>query len=104
MVGGMFLNGFGYGLTGRSIIDMKSSLEAIEKPFRGFSYEGCSMALAVRDALLPARRHWVNDFLAGPASHRLHGSHRSWLGDGAAPLSSLAGDHARGRSAALAGP
>ncbi len=75
MVGGMFLTGFGYGLTGRSITDMESSLEAIEKPFRGFAYEGCSMALAVRDALLPARRHWVNDFLAGPAKPHVYMAH-----------------------------
>lgn len=74
-VGGMFLTGFGYGLTGRGITDIESSLESVEKPFRGFAYEGCAMALAVRDALLPARRHWVNDFLDGPAKPHTYMAH-----------------------------
>src|SRR5215472_3183271 len=75
MVGSMFLTGFGYGLTGRGLTDIESSLETVEKTFRGFAYEGCAMALAVRDALLPARRHWVNDFLAGPAQPHIYMAH-----------------------------
>ncbi len=74
-VGTMFLTGFGYGLTGRGITDMESSLEDVEKPFRGFAYEGCGMALAVRDALLPAGRHWVKDFLDGPAKPHVYMAH-----------------------------
>src|SRR5713101_3145631 len=69
-VGGMFLQGFRYGMAGRTITDIESSLETVELPFRGFAYEGCAMALAVRDGLLPFGRHWVRDFLAGRgASH-----------------------------------
>lgn len=45
-VGGLFVEGFGYGLTGRDIAAIESSLEAVERPFRGFAYEGCAMALA----------------------------------------------------------
>jgi len=74
-VGGIFLTGFGYGLTGRGITDMESSLETVDKPFRGFAYEGCAMALAVRDALLPAGRHWVNDFLEGPGKPHVYMAH-----------------------------
>lgn len=74
-VGAMFLKGFGYGMTGRGIADIESSLETVERPFRGFAYEGCSMALAVRDALLPARRHWVRDFLVGPAAPHTYMAH-----------------------------
>ena len=74
-VGRMFLEGFGYGMTGRGIDDIEASLETVETPFRGFAYEGCSMALAVRDALRPARPHWVRDFLAGPAAPHTYMAH-----------------------------
>lgn len=74
-VGGKFLTGFGYGLTGRGMSDMETSLETVETPFRGFAYEGCAMALAVRDALLPAGRHWVSDFLAGPGKPHVYMAH-----------------------------
>jgi enediyne biosynthesis protein E3 len=71
-VGSTFLEGFGYGLTGRDIAGMSASLETVSRPFRGFAYEGCTMALTVRDALLPVRRHWVRDFLAGPAAPHIY--------------------------------
>jgi enediyne biosynthesis protein E3 len=64
-VGGMFLEGFRYGMAGPTIADIESALETVERPFRGFAYEGCAMALAVRDGILPFRRHWVRDSLAG---------------------------------------
>jgi hypothetical protein len=74
-VGSKFLEGFDYGLVGRTMADMVSSLEGIQPQFRGFAYEGCAMALAVRDALLPFRRHWVHDFLAGPAAPHIYMAH-----------------------------
>lgn len=74
-VGRMFLQGFGYGLGGRHLGDIEGALETVERQFRGFAYEGCAMALAVRDALLPARRHWVNDFLAGPGAPHVYMAH-----------------------------
>jgi enediyne biosynthesis protein E3 len=74
-VGAMFLEGFDYGLVGRTITDIESSLEAVQRPFRGFAYEGCAMALTVRDALLPVRRHWVRDFLGGPAAPHIYMAH-----------------------------
>jgi hypothetical protein len=74
-VGLIFLEGFSYGMTGRTIIDMEASLETIDQPFRGFAYEGCSMALAVRDALRPGRPHWVRDFIAGPAAPHVYMAH-----------------------------
>ncbi len=63
-VGSKFLEGLEYGMAGRSLADIESSLETVEPAFRGFAYEGCAMALAVRDGLLPIRRHWVRDLLA----------------------------------------
>jgi hypothetical protein len=59
-----FLEGFAYGMGGRSLSDMESSLEMIEPTFRGFAYEGCAMALAVRDGITLGNRHWVRDLLA----------------------------------------
>ena len=64
-VGTKFLEGFAYGMGGRSLPDIESSLEMVEPTFRGFAYEGCSMALAVRDGIAPPfNRHWVRDLLA----------------------------------------
>src|SRR5579859_7926058 len=63
-VGTIFLEGFAYGMGGRSIPEIESSLETIEPAFRGFAYEGCSMALGVRDGISPLRQHWVDDLLA----------------------------------------
>jgi enediyne biosynthesis protein E3 len=63
-VGTKFLEGFAYGMGGRSLPEIESSLEMIEATFRGFAYEGCSMALAVRDGIAPLNRHWVRDLLA----------------------------------------
>jgi hypothetical protein len=59
-----FLEGFAYGMGGRSLPDIESSLETIEPVFRGFAYEGCAMAFAVRDGIAPVNRHWVRDLLA----------------------------------------
>jgi hypothetical protein len=74
-VGLMFLEGFKTGMMGRGMADIASSLDAVERPFRGFSYEGCAMALAVRDAFRPVGRHWIRDFLAGPAAPHIYMAH-----------------------------
>ena len=67
-----FLEGFAYGMGGRSLPDMESSLEMIEPAFRGFAYEGCSMALAVRDGITPVNRHWVRDLLASRGAAHIY--------------------------------
>ncbi len=71
-VGTKFLEGFGYGMGGRSLPDIESSLETVEPTFRGFAYEGCTMALAVRDGLLPFNRHWVRDLLASRGAAHIY--------------------------------
>ncbi len=69
-VGRIFLQGYEYGLSGLTLADIESSLETIEFAYRGFAYEGCAMALAIRDGLRPVGRHWFRDFLASRgASH-----------------------------------
>lgn len=71
-VGRKFLEGFEYGMAGRSLSDVESSLETVEQAFRGFAYEGCSMALAVRDGIRLAGRHWVRDLLASTGAAHIY--------------------------------
>ncbi len=70
-VGHRFLDGFSYGIAGSSIADIESSLETVDRAYRGFAYEGCAMALAVRDGLV-SFRPWVSTFLAGRASEHVY--------------------------------
>jgi hypothetical protein len=71
-IGTTFLEGYGYGMAGRTIADIQASLETVERPARGFAYEGCAMALGVRDGLRLAGQHWIRDFLAGPAEPHIY--------------------------------
>jgi hypothetical protein len=71
-VGRKFLEGFEYAMAGRSLADVESSLETIEPAFRGFAYEGCTMALAVRDGIRPFGRHWVRDLLASRGAAHIY--------------------------------
>jgi len=71
-IGSTFLEGYRYGVTGRALADIGAGLEGIEASVRGFAYEGCAMALAVRDGLRPGGQHWVRDFLAGPAENQVY--------------------------------
>jgi enediyne biosynthesis protein E3 len=71
-VGTKFLEGFAYGMGGRTLNDIETSLELVEPTFRGFSYEGCAMALAVRDGIAPMNRHWIRDFLASRGAAHIY--------------------------------
>ena len=76
-VGRKFLEGFEYGMSGRYLADIESSLETVEPAFRGFAYEGCTMALAVRDGIRlygrpPFQRHWVRDLLASQGANHIY--------------------------------
>ena len=71
-VGSIFLRGFEYGMAGLSLSAIESSLETVEPAFRGFAYEGCTMALAVRDGIRPAGRHWVRDLLASRGANHIY--------------------------------
>lgn len=70
-IGNTFLDGFGYGIAGRTVADIESSLETVERAFRGFAYEGSAMALAVRDGLF-SFRPWIRSFLAGRGSEHIY--------------------------------
>jgi SagB-type dehydrogenase family enzyme len=71
-VGRIFLEGFEYGMAGLSLSAIESSLETVEPAFRGFAYEGCTMALAVRDGIRPAGGHWVRDLLASRGANHIY--------------------------------
>jgi SagB-type dehydrogenase family enzyme len=71
-VGSKFLEGFEYGMTGQSLADIESSLETVEPAFRGFAYEGCTMALTVRDGIRPYGQHWVRDLLASRGANHIY--------------------------------
>jgi SagB-type dehydrogenase family enzyme len=71
-VGRKFLEGFEYGMAGRQLADIESSLETVEPAFRGFAYEGCTMALAVRDGIRLSGRHWVRDLLASRGANHIY--------------------------------
>jgi hypothetical protein len=71
-VGLKFLEGFEYGMGGRSIAEIELSLETVEPSFRGFSYEGCAMALSVRDGILLSGRHWFRDLLASRGAAHIY--------------------------------
>jgi hypothetical protein len=71
-VGTKFLEGFEYGMAGLSLAAIESSLETVEPAFRGFAYEGCTMALAVRDGIRPYGQHWVRDLLASRGANHIY--------------------------------
>jgi hypothetical protein len=70
-VGNRFLDGFEYGIAGRSVADIEEAMQTIERDYRGFAYEGCGMALAARDGLI-SFRPWVRSFLAGPGADHVY--------------------------------
>jgi len=71
-VGSKFLEGFSYGMAGRGLEEIEASLETVEPTFRGFAYEGCVMALAVRDGIRPVGQHWVRDLLASKGAAHIY--------------------------------
>jgi hypothetical protein len=70
-VGTNFLIGLRAGLEGVSTAEIERRLAAIDRQFRGFAYEGCTMGLTVSDAL-SLRPHRVHDFLTGPATEHVY--------------------------------
>jgi len=71
-VGIKFLEGYEYAMKGLSLADIEASLEQVEPAYRGFSYEGCAMGLAVRDGVRPVGQHWVRDFLASRGANHIY--------------------------------
>jgi hypothetical protein len=70
-VGTVFLEGFGYGIEVPGLPAIESLLENVERDFRGFAYEGCGMALAVRDGIWPFG-HRVEELLGGRGGNHIY--------------------------------
>jgi hypothetical protein len=64
--GGAFIAGYRAALEDARDEVMVPKLEAVNREFRGFAFEGAAMGLALRDWLTPWRRDRVGKFLRGP--------------------------------------
>ncbi|HEX2314017.1 MAG TPA: DUF1702 family protein, partial [Thermomonospora sp.] len=73
--GTCFLTGFRHAMISRNVTEAAALLETVERPFRGFAYEGAAMAFALTDAMTPWRPHRVRTFLAGPAAAHVYMAH-----------------------------
>ncbi|MCO5972495.1 DUF1702 family protein [Actinoallomurus soli] len=74
-VGRWFLVGLEYGMTVRGEREVATRLETVPPEYRGFAYEGASMALAILDGLLPGAGGRLHRFIAGPAAHQIYTAH-----------------------------
>jgi hypothetical protein len=72
-VGRCFVRGYYLGLEADGEAALAARLDAeVARDFRGFSYEGAGMALALRDMLAPWRRGRLRRFLAGPGRAQVY--------------------------------
>jgi enediyne biosynthesis protein E3 len=74
-IGRTFLQGYAYAAEARSTHEAAVQLEAIQKQFRGFAYEGATMGFAVLDSLGFGRGRNVARFLAGRADDHAYMAH-----------------------------
>jgi hypothetical protein len=70
-VGRSFLRGYHAALADSDPTALAERLDEAPPEFRGFGYEGASMALALLDTLAPWRRR-LRPFLAGPGERQVH--------------------------------
>lgn len=75
------LLGFELGIEHKGFDAMVTRLEALQREYRGFAYEGTVMALAIRDALAPGSGHELTEsFCAGPGYDAAPGSKHVFMG------------------------
>jgi enediyne biosynthesis protein E3 len=74
-IGCWFLAGLEYGMTVPGESGIAARLETVPWEYRGFAYEGASMALTVLDGMLPAGGKRLDRFVAGPAAHQIYTAH-----------------------------
>jgi hypothetical protein len=74
-VGCWFLTGLEYGMTTVGEQEIAIQLETVPWEYRGFAYEGASMALTILDGLLPGAAGRLDKFIAGPGAHQTYTSH-----------------------------
>ena len=69
------LLGFEFGIEHKGHAALVTRLEALQREYRGFAYEGAVMALAIRDAMAPGSGHELTEsFCAGPGYQDAPGS------------------------------
>jgi hypothetical protein len=71
-VGAHFLDGFRYALEAPDPSAAGGRLDTVERPYRGFAYEGAAMALALLDGLSPTGGDRVARFIVGPAARHVY--------------------------------
>ena len=62
-------------MTVRGESDVAARLDTVPREYRGFAYEGASMALAILDGMLPAGGKRLDRFVTGPAAHQVYTAH-----------------------------
>jgi hypothetical protein len=73
--GAQFLIGFEHAIISRDSAEAEQLLDTVERPFRGFAYEGAGMALAIADAMTPWRSNRVRSFAEGPGAPHIYMVH-----------------------------
>jgi enediyne biosynthesis protein E3 len=71
-VGGHFLDGFQTALAAPGVDAAGTRLDAIERRYRGFAYEGAAMAFAILDGLTPGGGTRAVRFIQGPAARHVY--------------------------------
>lgn len=74
-VGETFLLGYHAALADKGPLALAADLEGIGLEYRGFAYEGASMALAILDQLAPWKRERVQSLAAGPGLPHIYMVH-----------------------------
>ena len=71
-VGRSFLTGYAIAAEARTPLDAATPLEGVPRQFRGFAYEGATMAFAMLDGLPFGAPRRAETFLAGPADPHIY--------------------------------
>ena len=74
-IGTSFLDGYHSALFANDLMDLENKLENMEAPYRGFSFEGAAMSLALLDQLSALKKNRVSDFLQGAADKHIYMVH-----------------------------
>ncbi|HEX3733266.1 MAG TPA: DUF1702 family protein [Mycobacteriales bacterium] len=74
-IGRSFLTGFGYAAGARTPADAEWQLETVDRPFRGFAYEGAAMGFTILDGLRLGGGGSIQQFLAGRAEPHVYMVH-----------------------------
>jgi enediyne biosynthesis protein E3 len=74
-VGETFLRGYHAALIDKGPLALAADLESVDPEFRGFAYEGASMALSILDQLAPWKRGRLQSLMAGPGLPHIYMVH-----------------------------